>query len=383
MKLLSSLAILVSATIASAAAVAKSSPEKRWFPIAPKVVLISMFAPEDVWTSPLGLTENITLPGLSQLYPNVTCNPSGSVCHVTTGEAEINAACTISALVLSDDFDLRKTYFLIAGIAGVNPYVGTTGSVGLARYAYQFGIGYEIDARQMPANWTTGFFLFDTDEPGQKPTQIYGTELFELNANLRDVVFEYTKGVQLNDTATAAAFRQKYGFAPANQPPSVVYGDVSTSDVWFSGSLLSEAVANYTLLWTNGTGNYAFTAEEDNATFEAMIRAHKAGRVDFARVILMRTASDFDRAPPGLDSAYSLLEAPQDGFGPSIANILIAGKPIVEGILNNWDSTFAPGIDPQEGWAYNSDDLHTLAELRKRNFREYHAAQKRVARMRR
>jgi purine nucleoside permease len=77
---------------------------------------------------------------------------------------------------------------------------------------------------------------------------------------------------------------------------------VSTSDVWFSGSLLSEAVANYTLLWTNGTGNYAFTAEEDNATFEAMIRAHKAGRVDFARVILMRTASDFDRAPPGLDS---------------------------------------------------------------------------------
>lgn len=35
-------------------------------------------------------------------------------------------------------------------------------------------------------------------------------------------------------------------------------------------------------------------------------------------------------APLTSRSAYSLLEAPQDGFGPSIANILIAGKPIVE-----------------------------------------------------
>jgi purine nucleoside permease len=70
---------------------------------------------------------------------------------------------------------------LIAGIAGVNPYVGTTGSVGLARYAYQFGVGYEIDAREMPSNWSTGFFLFDTEAPGEVPTQIYGTELFEVS----------------------------------------------------------------------------------------------------------------------------------------------------------------------------------------------------------
>jgi purine nucleoside permease len=69
-----------------------------------------MFAPEDVWTSSLSLTENITLPGLSPLFPNVTCHTDGSVCHITTGEAEINAACTVSALVLSDYFDLTSTY---------------------------------------------------------------------------------------------------------------------------------------------------------------------------------------------------------------------------------------------------------------------------------
>ncbi len=61
---------------------------------------------------------------------------------------------------------------------------------------------------------------------------------------------------------------------------------------------LAEAFGNITKLWTNDTGDYALTAQEDNASFEAMIRADKAGLMDFSRVILMRTASDFDRAPP-------------------------------------------------------------------------------------
>ena len=76
--------------------------------------------------------------------------------------------------------------------------------------------------------------------------------------------------------------------------------DVSTSDVFFAGSLLAETFGNITKQWTNNTGTYALTAQEDNGSLEAMVRADKAGLMDFSRVILMRTASDFDRAPPGL-----------------------------------------------------------------------------------
>jgi hypothetical protein len=47
--------------------------------------------------------------------------------------------------------------------------------------------------------------------------------------------------------------------------------------------------------------------------------------------------------------------------------------------LNDWDTAFAQGIAPQDGWVYNSDDLHTLAEMRKREFREFHARQKKRA----
>lgn len=85
---------------------------KRWdHPAAsPKVFIISMFDPEDVWTGPLGLTENITLPGLSPLFPSVHCNQARDICHFITGEGEINAAASVTALLSSDALDLRQTY---------------------------------------------------------------------------------------------------------------------------------------------------------------------------------------------------------------------------------------------------------------------------------
>lgn len=69
---------------------------------------------------------------------------------------EINAASTITALTFSPLFDFTSTYFLIAGIAGVNPEVATLGSVTFARYAVQVALQYEFDAREIPDNYTTG-----------------------------------------------------------------------------------------------------------------------------------------------------------------------------------------------------------------------------------
>ncbi len=94
-----------------------------------------------------------------------------------------------------------------------------------------------------------------------------------------------------------------------------------------------------------------------------------------------------------LDRVQSF-EVDQGGFDPAITNILLAGKPVVEvsepgvssrkltesnqGILNNWDQTFSAGIAAQNGWLYNSDDLHTLTELRKREVKEFHDLRKRA-----
>jgi purine nucleoside permease len=46
---------------------------------------------------------------------------------------------------------------LIAGIAGIDPSMGTLGSAAWARYLVDFGLRNEIDASEKPANWTTGY----------------------------------------------------------------------------------------------------------------------------------------------------------------------------------------------------------------------------------
>lgn len=65
--------------------------------------------------------------------------------------------------------------------------------------------------------------------------------------------------------------------------------------------------------------------------------------VDYSRIIIMRTGSDFDRPYPG-EKAVTNLFAEQGGFLPSVANIYLAGIKVVEGILDGWDSEFEAGI---------------------------------------
>ncbi|KAG6851323.1 hypothetical protein C0991_009374 [Blastosporella zonata] len=112
--------------------------------IKPKVFIISLFSPEGAtWYGRPEidvLAQNITIPGFSPLFPDAHCTSDGFVCQLTTGEAEINAALTINSLLHSSVFDLTTTYFLIAGIAGVNPKYATIGSVTFARFAVQVAL---------------------------------------------------------------------------------------------------------------------------------------------------------------------------------------------------------------------------------------------------
>ncbi|KAF7550897.1 hypothetical protein G7Z17_g5405 [Cylindrodendrum hubeiense] len=312
----------------------------------------------DVWYdhfpgSGLGdiLAQNISVPGLSPQYPAVHCTADGNVCQVTTGMSEINAATTITALVLSSKFDLKNTYFLLAGIAGVNPKYGTLGSVALARFALQPALQYEIDPREIPEDWKTGYFSFGTKSPTEYPTEFYGTEVFELNEALRDVAFDFASTATLNDTTHTQEYRSKYEaggsvYDAATKPPSLIKCDTSTSDVFFSGNFLGEAFEDVTSLWTNGIGKYCMSAQEDNAILEVLIRFHVHKSVDFNRVIVLRTGSNFDRPPPGIDAVTHLRGEHLNGVKIAVDNIYLAGVEILKGILGGWDETFINGVKP-------------------------------------
>lgn len=90
-----------------------------------------------------------------------------------------------------------------------------------------------------------------------------------------------------------------------------------------------------------------------------MVRAALSGLVDFARIVLLRTASDFDRPPPGVDPIFHLTEAHQGGFAPAIQNLLRAGRPFVDDVLNNWAS-YEGGIPPTN---YLGDIFGSLSYL--------------------
>jgi purine nucleoside permease len=306
-------------------------------PRAVKVMIISMFGPEgQPWIDKLALSDEIMVPGLSPDYPTVHCNDD-AVCDVITGMGHANAAASISALVYSGLFDLSQTYFMVAGIAGIDPSQGTIGSVAWANYLIDYGIAWEIDAREMPADWKYGYFGINTKGPDEKPPLDYRTEVFELNDALVQTALVLSKDVALDDSAEATAFRANYDYAPANQPPSVLLCDTAAGDTWFAGTALGQRARDWTKLLTDGKGTYCTTQQEDNATYEVLKRASSAGLLDVSRVAVLRAGSDFDRPCAGQSSADSLVNyAVQGGFLPAISNLYNAGQPLVEAILMDW-----------------------------------------------
>lgn len=193
--------------------------------ISPYVMIISMFGPEqDVWLSPYNLTTNYTIRGGSVLYPEAHCNANGTICQFTTGEGTANAASSITALTLSSLFDLSKTYFMISGIAGVNPEVASIGSATFPRYAVDIDLVYAVSAFDAPKNFSQAFWNFGTDSPGIFPTELYGYEIFEINSTLRSAAVNLAyqqSNFSSIDTANLTAFRNLYNQTRARDPPSI------------------------------------------------------------------------------------------------------------------------------------------------------------------
>jgi purine nucleoside permease len=306
--------------------------------IAVKVMIISMFGPEGApWIAALKPTREVRVPGLSSDYPLVRCTQSG-VCQVTTGMGHASAAASITALIYSGQFDLRHTYFLIAGVAGIDPAHGTIGSATWARYLVDVDIAHEIDAREMPKGWSDGYFGVLTNGPDQKPEFAYRTELFQLDEALLQKALRLSRHAMLEDSADVVAYRKSYPHAPANMPPQVTQCDTASGDVWWGGRRLGLRAARYTRLLTDGHGVYCTSQQEDNATLMALTRGAASGLTDIHRVAVLRTGSDFDRPYPGQGPYDSLIaQRALAGAGhTSTVNLVRAGMPLVEDIVTHW-----------------------------------------------
>ena len=96
-------------------------------PLAIRVVIITAFPPElRRWISSVPLSERVS--GLPDTSP-VECR---WVCSNTTGMGPMRATAGLMSLGHDERFDLSRSYFLVAGIAGVDPHFGSIGSAFIA-----------------------------------------------------------------------------------------------------------------------------------------------------------------------------------------------------------------------------------------------------------
>ncbi len=314
-------------------------------PLPVKVMVVNLFGMEAApWIAALKPTAELRVPGLPPDYPLVKCNSSG-VCEMTTGMGHANAAASVMAVLFSGLFDLHQTYFVIAGIAGMDPEQGTLGSVAWARYVVDAGIAHEIDAREMPSGWKEGYFGVLTHSPDEKPKLEYRSEVFQLDEALLQQGLSLSKSAALEDSDDLRAYRAHYRESAAHQPPRVIQCDTLSGDTWWAGRRLGEHARHWTRLLTDGKGTYCTTQQEDNAVLEALSRGSGAGLVDLRRVVVLRSGSDFDRPYPG-QSAFDSLEtqlALPDAVSIAAVNLVHGGMPLVEAIVLHWD-TWQKGV---------------------------------------
>jgi purine nucleoside permease len=315
-------------------------------PIPVKVIVVTMFERgEDtgdipgefqLWVEREHLDQIIPLPAG---YHHVRMNKDG-VLGMLTGVGTAKAAASVMALGLDPRFDLSKAYWLVAGIGGGDPADVSLGSAVWCDYVLDGDLSFEIDARQIPDTWPTGYVPLRKSSPYEPPAVNDYGEVYALNPDLVTWALQLTKQISLPDTENLRKFRARFpGFPNAVKPPFVTRGATLSAGTFWHGSKLDEWANAWTRYYTDGKGNYMVAAMEDSGTMQALTFLNQAGRVDLRRVLVLRTVSNYDREPPGTSVADSLKEMVSGNYSayiPSLEAAEIVGDKVVRDIVEHW-----------------------------------------------
>ena len=340
------------APVQTTAAEAVKTPAESAEKLQVKAVVVAMFEiGEDegdrpgefqFWKERYGLTEKYAFPhGFHDLY----YNPEKGVLGMVTGMGIARASSAFTALGLDPRFDLTKAYWLIAGIAGIDPQDGSIGSAVWTDYLVDGDLAHQIDAREIPNDWSTGYFPLFAHEPyPEQDGEVVARngEVFQLNTTLVDWAFNLTKDIELMDTDAMLALRSKYTEMPAAQlPPRVLRGDHLSASTFWHGRLFNDWANDWTAFWTNGKGNFMTSGMEDTGSYQALTYLDNAGLADKTRVMVLRTASNFTMQPTGMTAAENLASessgAGYAGMLPSLEAAYKVGSTVIDEIVLNWD----------------------------------------------
>jgi purine nucleoside permease len=353
MRILTAGLMLVLATIAApagakgaAAACVPGGACARPLPV--RVVIVTMFeigkdegdvAGEfQLWKTRAGLTTRIPFP---QSHHDLFYNPKTQVMGVVTGVGTAKSATATMALGLDQRFDLRRAYWLVAGIAGIDPEDASIGSAAWSRYLVDGDLAHEIDAREIPADWQSGYFARGRNGPNDpRPAPPSQGEMFELNGALRDWAYGLTRNIALPDDPTIRAERARYTDHPmAQRAPFVLKGDHVAAMTFWHGAKMNGWANDWVRYWTGGKGEFVTSAMEETGTYQAITYLDRIGRVDKDRVMVLRAGSNFTMPPPGVTAAANLLRENEgySGLNAAVESLYAVGSRVVDELTGHWD----------------------------------------------
>ena len=282
-----------------------------------------------------------TIIPLANAFHDIRTDGTGVIATVT-GMATANAASSVMALGTDPRFDLSRAYWIVAGIAGINPSRGSLGSAVWADCVVDGDVAYEIDSREIPGSWSTGVIPWERTKPYEEPRPTDMQQLYLLDPALVDWAVRDTQDIVLDDTPGMKKMRDGYtGFSKAQEPPKIMKGaTLSTSRFW-EGAMMSKWAEDWVRYWSAGASQYYTTACEDSGIMRALTNLSNAKKIDLNRVLVLRTASDYDQPPPGETPAQSLAtkDSPEHlgGFLPSLEAAFRVGNKVVSDIVDHWE----------------------------------------------
>ena len=314
-------------------------------PIPVKVVILAMFEQgNDTGDAPGEYQYWVERDRLDRVYPlpagyhAARMNADGEMA-VVTGPGTANAAATVMALGLDPRFDFTHSYWLVAGIAGGRPDRISLGSAAWARWVLDADLAYEIDAREIPSDWPTGFIPLGKSKPYEQPVQARPGQIYHLNEGLVQWAFNLTRETPLDDSDKLKQIRAGFDGAASQKPPFVTIGDEISSSTFWHGKLLDKWASEWMRYFSEGRGEFATTAMEDTGTLQSLEFLANAGRVDIRRVMVLRTVSNFDRQPRNLTAAQSLARQRIGAYAaylPALEAAYRVGHTVVNELLTHW-----------------------------------------------
>lgn len=313
--------------------------------IKPKVMILTTFeigndtgdSPGELqyWVEREKLTKKLFIPGLA--HP-IRYNDSG-VYAMLTGTCNRSGLAMMLA-GLDSHLDLSKTYFVLAGIAGIDPQAASVGSAAWAKWIVDGDNVNELDRLDAPKNWPYGIFAYGSSQPNEKPGPHDWSQkpmAFELNNGLVNWAYNLTKNIELSDTAELNKYRKTYvGFPNAQREPFVLLGDTLGTPRYWGGPVLSQWARDWCKLYTDGKAHFVTTQCEDQSVAYALYMLGNAKRVDPQRFLVLRTASDFCEPPTGVSSIDSLLHGEEGGAMLAFESAYRVGAPVVHALIQGW-----------------------------------------------